>query len=61
MGLVRALVPALIVLGDLNDEAEAATAQILLGPPGSEIGTGGYAMQDTAEEIATAIAAEGGP
>jgi predicted extracellular nuclease len=30
-----------IVLGDLNDEPEAATTQIMLGPPGSEIGTRG--------------------
>ena len=36
----------LIVLGDLNDEAAAATTQILLGPPGSEIGTGGFAQPD---------------
>ena len=28
----------MIVLGDLNDEVEAATTQILNGPPGSEIG-----------------------
>lgn len=37
---------AVIVLGDLNDEPEAATTQILLGPPGSEIGTGGFATSD---------------
>jgi hypothetical protein len=30
---------SVIVLGDLNDEPQAATTQILLGPPGSEIGT----------------------
>jgi endonuclease/exonuclease/phosphatase family metal-dependent hydrolase len=30
------------MLGDLNDEVEAATTQILNGPPGSEIGTGGF-------------------
>lgn len=34
------------VLGDLNDEVQAATTQILLGPPGSEIGTPGYKMAD---------------
>jgi predicted extracellular nuclease len=34
------------VLGDLNDEVQAATTQILLGPPGSEIGTGGFARED---------------
>ncbi len=32
---------SVIVLGDLNDEVEAATTQILNGPTGSEIGTGG--------------------
>jgi predicted extracellular nuclease len=35
-----------IVLGDLNDEPPAATTQILLGPPGSEIGTGGFDQPD---------------
>ncbi|MFH8498141.1 endonuclease/exonuclease/phosphatase family protein [Streptomyces coeruleorubidus] len=34
------------VLGDLNDEVQAATTQILLGPPGSEIGTPGYGKAD---------------
>ncbi|MFE7899631.1 endonuclease/exonuclease/phosphatase family protein [Streptomyces sp. NPDC057424] len=34
------------VLGDLNDEVQAATTQILLGPPGSEIGTPGYDRTD---------------
>jgi endonuclease/exonuclease/phosphatase family metal-dependent hydrolase len=37
---------AVIVLGDLNDGPEAATTQILPGPPGSEIGTGGYDQPD---------------
>jgi endonuclease/exonuclease/phosphatase family metal-dependent hydrolase len=35
-----------VVLGDLNDEPLAATTQILLGPPGSEIGTGGFDTPD---------------
>jgi hypothetical protein len=35
-----------IVLGDLNDEPLAATTQILLGPPGSEIGTAGFDRAD---------------
>ncbi|MEU6357735.1 endonuclease/exonuclease/phosphatase family protein [Streptomyces sp. NPDC047072] len=35
-----------VVLGDLNDEVQAATTQILLGPPGSEIGTPGYEAPD---------------
>lgn len=37
---------ALIVLGDLNDEPQAATTQILLGPPGSEIDTPGFKQPD---------------
>ena len=36
----------MIVLGDLNDEPAAATTQILLGPPGSEIGTSGFERPD---------------
>jgi len=35
-----------IVAGDLNDVTEAATTQILLGPPGSEWGTSGYDRPD---------------
>ncbi len=31
-----------MVLGDLNDEVEATTTQILNGQTGSEIGTGGF-------------------
>ncbi|MER5432802.1 endonuclease/exonuclease/phosphatase family protein [Streptomyces sp. NPDC002588] len=34
------------VLGDLNDEVQAATTQMLLGPPGSEIGTRGFETPD---------------
>jgi endonuclease/exonuclease/phosphatase family metal-dependent hydrolase len=37
---------AVIVCGDLNDEPNAATTQILQGPAGSEIGTGGFDAQD---------------
>jgi endonuclease/exonuclease/phosphatase family metal-dependent hydrolase len=36
----------LMVMGDLNDEVEAATTQILNGPPGSEIGTVGFDRPD---------------
>src|ERR687887_235247 len=36
----------LIVTGDLNDTVQAATTQILLGPPGSEIGTPGFNQPD---------------
>jgi hypothetical protein len=35
-----------ILTGDMNDEVDAATTQILNGPPGSEIGTGGFADPD---------------
>jgi endonuclease/exonuclease/phosphatase family metal-dependent hydrolase len=37
---------SLVVLGDLNDEPPAATTQILHGPSGSEIGTGGFDHPD---------------
>ncbi len=37
---------ALLVVGDLNDEVNAATTQIMNGPPGSEIGTAGFAPPD---------------
>jgi predicted extracellular nuclease len=35
-----------ILLGDMNDEPQAATTQILLGPAGSEIGTPGERIPD---------------
>jgi predicted extracellular nuclease len=41
---------AVIVLGDLNDEPQAATTQILSGPPGSEIGTGGFTQPDQGDQ-----------
>jgi endonuclease/exonuclease/phosphatase family metal-dependent hydrolase len=37
---------AVILLGDFNDEPAAATTQIPLGPPGSEIGTLGFGRPD---------------
>lgn len=37
---------AVLVLGDLNDESQAATTQILYGPPGSELGTPGADRPD---------------
>ena len=51
------------VLGDLNDEVQAATTQILLGPPGSEIGTPGYDKPDKGDaerlwDVAPLIPAE---
>jgi hypothetical protein len=36
----------LILTGDLNDTVQAATTQMLLGPPGSEIGTAGFDAPD---------------
>ena len=36
----------LILTGDLNDTVQAATTQLLLGPPGSEINTGGFDQPD---------------
>jgi hypothetical protein len=37
---------AVLLAGDLNDEVQAATTQILNGPPGSEIGTAGFRVPD---------------
>lgn len=37
---------AVVVLGDMNDVPEAATTQILHGPPASEIGTNGFEQPD---------------
>jgi len=36
----------LIVLGDLNDTPQAATTQLLYGPPGSQFDTGGFDHPD---------------
>src|SRR6478735_4083372 len=36
----------LIVLGDLNDTPQAATTQLLYGPPGSQFDTGGFNHPD---------------
>jgi len=36
----------MIVLGDLNDTPQAATTQMLYGPPGSQFGTGGFDHPD---------------
>lgn len=41
---------AVILLGDMNDEANAATTQILLGPGGSEIGTRGFSRSDQGDD-----------
>jgi endonuclease/exonuclease/phosphatase family metal-dependent hydrolase len=42
---------ALVVLGDMNDEPAAATTQMLLGPPGSQIGTAGFAQADAGDAM----------
>ncbi|WP_316753521.1 endonuclease/exonuclease/phosphatase family protein [Streptomyces herbicida] len=39
------------VLGDLNDEVQAATTQILLGPPGSEFRTPGFDRPDNGDAV----------
>ena len=36
----------LVLCGDMNDTVQAATTQMLNGPPGSEIGTGGFDHPD---------------
>lgn len=40
----------LILLGDLNDGPLAATTQLLQGPTGSEIGTGGFNRADQGDD-----------
>lgn len=40
-----------IIAGDLNDTQQAATTEILLGPPGSELGTPGYARPDKGDPV----------
>lgn len=39
----------IVVTGDLNDGPEAATTQLLHGPPGSEIGTTGFDRPDVGD------------
>lgn len=39
-----------LLLGDLNDVPEAATTQLLQGPPGSEIGTAGFQRRDKGDD-----------
>jgi hypothetical protein len=38
-----------IVAGDLNDEPEAVTTQLLHGPSGSELGTAGFDHPDSGD------------
>jgi endonuclease/exonuclease/phosphatase family metal-dependent hydrolase len=40
---------AVILAGDMNDEVDAATTQILNGPPGSEIGSVGFNRADAGD------------
>ena len=40
---------AVVLAGDFNDEVDAATTQILNGPPGSEIGTVGFSRPDAGD------------
>lgn len=40
-----------VLAGDMNDEPAAATTQILQGPPGSEIGTGGFRRPDRGDQL----------
>ncbi|HYZ01295.1 MAG TPA: endonuclease/exonuclease/phosphatase family protein [Candidatus Binatia bacterium] len=42
---------AVVVTGDLNDTEQAATTQILLGPPGSEMGTPGFDRPDHGDPV----------
>ncbi|MFF4398420.1 endonuclease/exonuclease/phosphatase family protein [Streptomyces sp. NPDC001480] len=54
-----------IVLGDFNDDWQAATTQILYGPPGSQIDTGGFDHPDQGDakrlwNLAPRILKEGG-
>lgn len=38
-----------LVCGDLNDTPQAATTQLLLGPPGSQLGGGGFNRPDAGD------------
>ena len=40
----------LLLLGDVNDVPEAQTSLILVGPPGSEIGTAGFNRPDEGDD-----------
>jgi hypothetical protein len=40
-----------ILTGDLNDTGQAATTQLLQGPPGSEIGTRGFPVPDQGDPM----------
>ena len=40
---------SVVVMGDLNDEALAATTEMLYGPPGSQPGTGGFDPADAGD------------
>jgi endonuclease/exonuclease/phosphatase family metal-dependent hydrolase len=40
-----------VLTGDLNDTVQAATSQLLQGPPGSEIGTRGFTQPDRGDPV----------
>jgi endonuclease/exonuclease/phosphatase family metal-dependent hydrolase len=40
-----------VLTGDLNDTVQAATSQLLQGPPGSEIGTRGFDQPDHGDPV----------
>jgi endonuclease/exonuclease/phosphatase family metal-dependent hydrolase len=40
-----------VLTGDLNDTVQAATTQLLQGPPGSEIGTRGFNQADHGDPV----------
>lgn len=42
---------ALAVMGDLNDGVHSATTTMLVGPPGSEIGTAGFERSDKGDPM----------
>lgn len=48
--LVGNVATRLVLLGDLNDVPEAQTSLIFAGPPGSEIGSGGFHTSDKGDD-----------
>lgn len=48
--LVGNVATRLVLLGDLNDVPEAQTSLVFTGPPGSEIGSGGFHQSDKGDD-----------
>jgi predicted extracellular nuclease len=48
--LVGNAAKGLIILGDMNDSELAATTQLIQGPEGNEIGTGGFPIPDKGDD-----------